>query len=220
MKILLIASFRCGSYSVLDWLRDELNLKVFGEYDIVDVDDNYVVKRVPDLELLKNIDKYDYVIRLYRHDTLMSAESNIFAIINNKWRQHNNERYELNEKFLIDNHDLIINSKIEFDESNKLLKNINAGILISYEEIFEENIGQKLLEEYLNFESKTSLNIPQKKFRRDNFRTRNVSLDYEIKLLKEKNLDLVDKIIKTNEANKELLKTIKELKSLKGNILL
>ena len=220
MKILLIASFRCGSYSVLDWLRDELNLKVFGEYDIVDVDDNYVVKRVPDLELLKNIDKYDYVIRLYRHDTLMSAESNIFAIINNKWRQHNNERYELNEKFLIDNHDLIINSKIEFDESNKLLKNINAGILISYEEIFEENIGQKLLEEYLNFESKTSLNIPQKKFRRDNFRTRNVSLDYEIKLLKETNLDLVDKIIKTNEANKELLKTIKELKSLKGNILL
>jgi hypothetical protein len=43
------------------------------------------------------------------------------------------------------------------DMSNNELKNINQGLLISYEEIFVENTGQKLIEEYIGFESKTDI---------------------------------------------------------------
>jgi hypothetical protein len=41
--------------------------------------------------------------------------------------------------------------------SNNELKTINQGLLISYEEIFVENTGQKLIEEYIGFESKTDI---------------------------------------------------------------
>ena len=54
------------------------------------------------------------------------------------------------------------------DMSNNELKTINQGLLISYEEIFVENTGQKLIEEYLGFKSQTDIYDSRHKLRIEN----------------------------------------------------
>ena len=48
---------------------------------------------------------------------------------------------------------------------NEELKNLGVGLLLSYEEIFLENTGQKKIEEYIGFESKSNLYDPRHKLR-------------------------------------------------------
>ena len=225
MKILLIASFRCGSYSLLDWLSEEFNLKVFGERDPVTIDDDYIVKRVPSMELLHNDNSiYDHIIRLYRIDTMKSAESNCYAIINNEWRTDGTQKkYELDETFLTENHDDIMTSKINFEKNNQLIKKLNLGALVTYEEIFEMNVGQAILEEYIGFKAKTNLNIPAKKFRKESPILKNYSYELELKKLKNivsdmNNLKLennknVDHVKKLQHKNGDLISNIKRLKN-------
>jgi hypothetical protein len=54
------------------------------------------------------------------------------------------------------------------DMSNNELKTINQGLLISYEEIFVENTGQKLIEEYIGFKSQIDIYDSRNKLRIEN----------------------------------------------------
>ena len=51
------------------------------------------------------------------------------------------------------------------NRNNEELKNLGVGLLLSYEEIFLENTGQKKIEEYIGFESKSNLYDPRHKLR-------------------------------------------------------
>jgi hypothetical protein len=205
MKILLISNGRTGSYSICEWLSKELNLKFITEIEDslnYKVEDNFILKRTLfnnnfDLEDIKYFNK---IIVLYRKNTLKQSESNLYAILRKKWHHHSSSiidgYYEIDEDFLINNHETIWDSKYQLDnEKNKML-NLKFGFKISYEEIFEDKIGQKLISDYVGFTPITNLDFKLKMRTNDNQIQIN-SYEREVKRLLIENEDLKNK-------NKEL----------------
>ena len=104
MKILIIAMGRCGSHSLIDWLGEEFDLKIIYENEDKDISlvDNYIIKRHPSSDLIT--EEYDYVIRLIRENTILTAESTLWAEEKQKFHQRGKEKYIIDEDFLIRNH--------------------------------------------------------------------------------------------------------------------
>jgi hypothetical protein len=165
MKILLIAKGRCGSHSLMDWLSNDFNLvKIYENGDVdTSILNDYILKRHPSLDLIT--DGYDYVIRLIRENTILTSESNVWAQEKQKYHPVDNEKYIIDEDFLINNHEEIWNKKIGYDEFNNMITNINAGLLVTYEEIFIHGTGQEKIENYMGFKSNSKLNTDDKKGR-------------------------------------------------------
>jgi hypothetical protein len=191
MKILLIAKGRCGSHSLMDWLSNEFNLVKMYENGDVDISilDDYILKRHPSLDLIT--DGYDYVIRLIRENTILTSESNVWAQEKQKYHPVDNEKYIIDEDFLINNHEEIWNKKIGYDEFNNTISNINAGLLVTYEEMFIYGTGQEKIENYMGFKSNSKLNTDDKKGRLHVMdKTQHTTYDIEYKkiihMLKEK----------------------------------
>ena len=171
MKILLISNGRTGSYSICNWLSKELNIKFITETDLhfnYKTDDNFIIKRTLfnnnfDLE---DITYFDKIIILYRKNTLKQSESNTYAILKNKWRHYSDYiidgYYEIDEDFLIKNYKTIWGSKYQLDEEKNEMLNLKFGIKVSYEEIFEEEVGEKIILEYIGFSPKTKIDISLK----------------------------------------------------------
>lgn len=236
MKILLLSGGRVGSYAVAEWLSKELNLVFFNEIDhSIDYKntDNIIVKRT-----ISNNDfnfddvvYFDKIIKLYRKNTLKQAESNLYAIRNKKWH-HTSETerdgfYEIDEDFLIKNDKEIWITKNFIDEENEELFKLNFGFEISYEEIFETFIGEKLIEDYIGFKSSRKIDVSLR-LRKENPQHVINSYEREIKRLSLKTdelkievNDLKNKTIMLKKENKNLTDENKELKkhiiSLKKN---
>ena len=171
MKILLISNGRTGSYTVCEWLSKELNIKFITEIDDsldYKVEDNFILKRTlsnNDFDL-KDIIYFDKIIVLYRENTLNQSESGLYAILKNKWHHTSDDitdgYYEIDEDFFIKNHETIWNSKYQLDEEKNVMLNLKFGIKVSYEEIFEEEVGEKIISNYLDFSPKIKLNTKLK----------------------------------------------------------
>ena len=219
MKILLISNGRTGSYSICKWLSKELNIKFITETDLhfnYKTEDNFIIKRTLfnnnfDLE---DITYFDKIIILYRKNTLKQSESNLYAILRKKWHHHSNSiidgYYEIDEDFLINNHETIWDSKYQLDnEKNKML-NFKFGFKISYEEIFEDKIGQKLISDYVGFTPITNLDFKLKMRTNDNQSQIN-SYEREVKRLLIKNEELKTTLEKYKELIYTFRKTNKKL---------
>jgi len=241
MKILLLCGGRVGSYSVAEWLAEELNLLFIVEKDYsVDykTTDNIILKRTisNDNFDLEDVKYFDKTIILYRNNTLKQSESNMYAILNGRWHHTSKTKtdgyYEINEDFLIEHHNNIWGSKKDLNRQKKEMLSLNFGLKISYEDIFENEIGQKIIENYIGFESKTLLD-KKLKLRKDDYESgirsykREINkliseleeLYYELneiknnnKTLNDKNeklyltiTDLNNKIIKLKKKNRKLL---------------
>ena len=165
MKVLIIAKGRCGSHSLIDWLGEEFDLKTIYENEDKDISlvDDYIIKRHPSSDLIT--EEYDYVIRLIRENTILTAESTLWAEEKQKFHQRGKEKYIIDEDFLIRNHREIWSKKIGYDESNNVIRNIGVGILVTYEELFLYGTGQEKIEKYMCFKSTTKLDTDLKKSR-------------------------------------------------------
>jgi len=165
MKILLIARGRCGSHSLMDWLDNEFNLtKIYENQDMdTSIVDDYILKRNPTPDLIT--DGYDYVIRLIRENTVLTAESDVWAQEKQKYHPDNNEKYIIDEDFLINNHEEIWGRKKGYDKLNDTISHMDVGILVTYEEIFIYGTGQEKIENYMGFKSNLKLNTDDKKGR-------------------------------------------------------
>ena len=182
MRIILISEGRVGSYSVTDWLSEELNLPFVAELEENHYQDNFIVKRnIDDAEIYNR--EYDYYIRLYRENTIKQAESLQRALVSGVYRDINFKKYEINKNFLATYHDDIWAHKVHADNMNAKLFEINLGILLSYEEIFIDGTGEKKISDYIGFTPRTPLNNNLKKFRKENYRLENISALLEIKKL-------------------------------------
>lgn len=217
MKILLISNGRTGSYTVCEWLSKELNLKFIVETDLsfnYKIEDNFIMKRTLSNNNfdLEDIVYFDKIIVLYRKNTLKQAESNTYAILKNKWHHRSDHitdgYYEIDEDFLIKNHKTIWGSKYQMDdEKNKMLK-LNFGFKISYCEIFEDKIGEKLISEYVGFNPKTKIDT-NLKLRKENPQQYVInSYEREIKRLLIKMEVLENENENLKNENKELNKSI------------
>ncbi len=173
MKILLLCGGRVGSYTIAEWLSKELTLTFITEMnDSINYKNmnNIILKRTLDNNNFnfEDIKHFDKIIILYRKNTLEQSESNLFAILKNKWHHSKDTEdgyYEIDEKFLVENHDTIWLSKYHNDHENQRLLDLDFGFKITYEDIFEDLIGQKLIEDYIGFKSKINLN-PMLKLRK------------------------------------------------------
>jgi len=212
MKILLISNGRTGSYSICEWLSKELNLKFITETDLhfnYKTEDNFIIKRTLfnnnfDLE---DITYFDKIIILYRKNTLKQSESNTYAILKNKWHHYSDNiidgHYEIDEDFLIKNHETIWESKYQLDEEKNEMLNLKFGIKVSYEEIFEEEVGEKIIFEYIGFSPKTKIDISLK-LRKES------PQQYAINSYERENKRLLIRIEDLKNKNKEL-KTLVDL---------
>jgi hypothetical protein len=175
MKILIYSEGRVGSHSLGKWLSKNLGMSFIAESMEFDYDnnDNFIRKIyfIPKHSSKVNLqwmtekgevkfDNFDKVIRLYRKNTFEQSISYLHTLHSKKF-QHSDGKfdayYELDKEFCDKYYIDIYRTMRYSDMSNNELKNINQGLLISYEEIFVENTGQKLIEEYIGFESKTDI---------------------------------------------------------------
>lgn len=221
MKILLLCGGRVGSYTLAKWLTKELNLEFFNETDhSIDYKqvDNIIVKRTIDNNDFNLDDSvyFDKIIKLYRKNTLKQAESSLYAILNKKWH-HTSETetdgfYEIDEDFLIENHKKIWLNKNFINEENKKLLKLNFGFEISYEEIFELFIGEKLIEDYIGFKSKTKIDVSHK-LRKENEQHLINSYEREIESLLLKMDDIKNEMDDLKNKNQILIKENKSLEN-------
>jgi hypothetical protein len=165
MKILVIAKGRCGSHSLIDWLGEEFDLKTIYETEDTDTSNlkNYCIKRFPTPDLVT--EGYDYIIRLIRENTILTAESDVWAEEKQKYHPKGKEKYIIDEDFLIKNHREIWGRKKGYDESNDKIKGMSVGILVTYEELFLHGTGQEKIEKYVGFKSTSKLDTDLKKGR-------------------------------------------------------
>jgi hypothetical protein len=226
MKILLLSEGRTGSYSIMEWLQESLNLTIVGETDEFDYinNNNFIIKRTLSNENfnLDDVKYFDKIIILYREDTLEQSESSIYAIQKQRWHHDNHEKnnafYELDETFLINNREEIWKVKYYYDYLNELYKNINVGIKITYEEIFIKKEGQEILENYIDFKSSTSLYIEKNKLRKINPIITINFLRKEVDFLNDEIKKLNDNILQLRKNQTNLIEDIKKLKN-KQNLL-
>jgi len=231
MKILVIAKGRCGSHSLIDWLGEEFDIKTIYENEDKDISvvDDYIIKRHPSTDYI--VEEYDYVIRLIRENTILTSESRMWAEDKKKYHPKGKEKYIIDEDFLIKNHIEIWDSKITYDRSNNEIRNMDVGILVTYEELFLHGTGQEKIEKYMSFKSTTKLDTDLKKSRFHvmdktvyttydlafNKKINNIIQGYE-GVSKEKELiinNLNEKIINLNETINSLNQTIVDLVSSK-----
>jgi hypothetical protein len=175
MKILIYSEGRVGSHSLGKWLSKNLGMSFIAESMEFDYDNNdnfirkiyFIPKHSSEVNLQwmtekgeVKFDNFDKVIRLYRKNTFEQSISYLHTLHSKKF-QHSDGKfdayYELDKEFCDKYYIDIYRTMRYSDMSNNELKNINQGLLISYEEIFVENTGQKLIEEYIGFESKTDI---------------------------------------------------------------
>jgi hypothetical protein len=179
MKILLLSEGRTGSYSVMEWIVSDLKLEIVGEKEPCDYTEinNVIVKRTLSNEdfNLKNVKYFDKVIILYREDTLEQAQSSLWAVLKNKWHHNPNTNdgfYSIDDDFLIQNHNQIWDIKHNLDKLLVSYKSIDYGLKISYENIFINKTGQKILEDYIGFKSTTTLAVNKNKLRINNIKNK------------------------------------------------
>ena len=193
MKILLLCGGRVGSYTIAEWLSKELTLTFIAEKnDSINYMnmDNFILKRTLDNNNfnLEDIKYFDKIIILYRKNTLEQSESYLFAKLRNKWHHSKDSEdgyYEISEEFLVKNHNTIWKTKYYYNRENQRLLDLNFGIKITYEDIFEDLIGQKIIEDYVGFKSKINLN-PMLKLRKNKDKTTINSYEREIDKLNKK----------------------------------
>jgi len=207
MKILIYSEGRVGSHSLGRWLSQNLGMSFIAESMKFDYEnnDNFIRKiyfypkhgtnTSQQWFVEKNPVKFecfDKVIRLYRENTLDQSISYLQRIDTQNFHYSENKfdaYYELTKEFC-DKYYLEIYRTIKMlKRNNEELKNLGVGLLLSYEEIFLENTGQKKIEEYLGFKSQTDIYDPRHKLR-----VKNEEIDSYLETLLEdyrKNLKII-----------------------------
>lgn len=169
MKILLLSTYRTGSHALMNWICKELKLTKISELDEINVEDDFIVKRTldsKDFNFQDEYKKYDKVLILYRKDTVRQAESNFYATKNKVWHKL---KYELSQEELDSHFYQIKGVKETFDIYNEYFININVDncLKVTYEDIFYQGTGQKEIQNYLEFKSKSKLKNLKNKLRID-----------------------------------------------------
>jgi hypothetical protein len=201
----------------MDWLSLDLKLRIISELQPCDYinTDNIILKRTlsnNDFNL-EDIKCFDKVIVLYREDTLQQAESSLWAILEKKWHHTFGTRdgfYTTDDRYLIDNHKEIWDIKYGLDKSLMSYKSLDFGLKISYEDIFDNRIGQKMLEDYIEFTSTTTLGLSSNKLRIHNPRQTINSLVREMSRI---NKELENKNSENGNLNVEINKLKEIIKS-------
>jgi hypothetical protein len=183
MKILIYSEGRVGSHSLGRWLSQNLGMSFIAESMEFDYEnnDNFIRKiyfypkhstnTTQQWSVEKNPVKFecfDKVIRVYRENTLDQSISNLQRIDTQRFHYSENKcdaYYELTKEFCDKYHPEIFRTIKMSNRNNEELKNLGVGLLLSYEEIFLENTGQKKIEEYLGFKSQTDIYDPRHKLR-------------------------------------------------------
>jgi hypothetical protein len=207
MKILIYSEGRVGSHSLGRWLSQNLSMQFVAESMEFDYEnnDNFIRKiyfypkhgtnTSQQWFVEKNPVKFecfDKVIRLYRENTLDQSISYLQTIDTQRFHHSDNKfdaYYELTKEFCDKYYPEIYRTMKMSNRNNEELKNLGVGLLLSYEEIFLENTGQKKIEEYLGFKSQTDIYDPRHKLR-----VKNEEIDSYLETLLEdyrKNLKII-----------------------------
>ena len=206
MKILIYSEGRVGSHSLGRWLSQNLSMQFVAESMEFDYENNdnfirkiyfypngsttnqqWLVEKKP-----VKFECFDKIIRLYRENTLDQAISYLQRIDTQRFHYSEDKfdaYYELTKEFCDKYYPEIFRTIKMLNRNNEELKNLEVGSLLSYEEIFLENTGQKKIEEYIGFNSKTNLYDPRHKLR-----VKNEEIDSYLETLLEdyrKNLKII-----------------------------
>lgn len=206
MKILIYSEGRVGSHSLGRWLSQNLSMPFIAESVEFDYEneDNFIRKiyfypngnTTSQQWLVEKkpvkFECFDKVICLYRENTLDQAISYLQRIDTQRFHYSEDKfdaYYELTKEFCDKYYPEIFRTIKMLNRNNEELKNLEVGLLLSYEEIFLENTGQKKIEEYIGFNSKTNLYDPRHKLR-----VKNEEIDSYLETLLEnyrKNFNLI-----------------------------
>jgi len=174
MRILIIAMGRSGGYSLLHWIGWEKKYQTIHEPtmdngDILSIykmkllaknKNNTVVKYlISEIENELNTfdwSNWDKIIGLIRNDTRECAISHCWALDSDNWR----ESYEIPNKWLIENERIIKDEESRLIKNKEIISNIpQIELLLSYENIYQNNTDIDKLAKYLNIQKINSYSL-------------------------------------------------------------
>lgn len=174
MRILIIAMGRSGGYSLLNWIGSEKRYETIHEPtmdngDILSIykmrllaknKNNTVVKYLIS-EIENELDTFDWsnwdkIIGLIRNDTRECAISHCWALHSDNWR----ESYEISNEWLIENERIIKDEESRLIKNKEIISNIpQIELLLSYENIYQNNTDIDKLAEYLDIQKINSYSL-------------------------------------------------------------
>jgi hypothetical protein len=174
MRILIIAMGRSGGYSLLHWIGSQKKYQIIHEPTMDNGDvlsiykmrllsknkNNTVVKYlISEIENELNTfnwSNWDRVIGLIRNDTRECAISHCWALSSNRWR----ESYEIPNEWLINNEQEIKEEEYRLQKNKEVITNIpQIELMVSYENIYQNNTDIDKLAEYLDIEKINSYSL-------------------------------------------------------------
>jgi hypothetical protein len=167
MRILIIAMGRSGGHSLLTWIGNEKkyqtiheptlndkNMSSFNKTRLLkknksDVVVKYIINEIENELDTFDWDSWDKIIGLIRNDTMDCAISQYYSISTNVWELP----YTLTDDWLIENEKNIKKEEIWIRRNKELICSIpQIELLVSYENLYQNNTDIEKLTEYLEIE--------------------------------------------------------------------
>lgn len=183
MRILILTHERSGGMNLLMWLLTELSYdnkphdcyhepfnNSSGPFDLY-TNQNVVVKEFPEiiegtgLLLSEFINTFDYVIRLVRNNTYDTSISQTFMKSPERGNESVHNVYSIDDEWIKRNQTEIQTRQVELGYKIEKLKSIKEGILVSYENIYENKSDIDLIKSYLKLGQIRFEDLLNKKYR-------------------------------------------------------
>jgi hypothetical protein len=156
MRILIIAVERSGGFQLTKWLSWEMGYKPIHEPIMIPQSiegDNIVVKYlIGEIKDKNNVDltNWDKIIGLVRMDTYESAISQTSALERKKWH----EPYELSEKWIQNNVELINKNQKVIESNNNYLRSIKEiQLFTTYDGIYHTKEDIQRIKDYIGIKN-------------------------------------------------------------------
>lgn len=168
MRVLILTHERSGGMNLLMWLSTELSYdnrphdcyhepynNSSGPSDLF-TNQNVLVKEFPEIiesncqiPLHEFINTFDYVIRLIRNNTYDTSISQTFMGSPERGNESVHNIYDVDKGWIDRNQSEILTRQKELEDKIEKLKSIDKGILVSYENIYENKSDIDLIKDYI-----------------------------------------------------------------------
>jgi hypothetical protein len=174
MRILILTHERSGGMNLLMWLCREFSMGYYNEPfncyhepfnnsseppNLLKME-NIIVKEFPerikenfDTPINDFISTFDYVIILIRNNTYETAISATFMRSPERGKIHVQNVYNVDDLWIEKNKQEILLKQKELEEKIKFLKSIENGLVVSYENIYENTSDIENIKNYLKIKS-------------------------------------------------------------------
>jgi hypothetical protein len=158
MRILIYTTYRTGSTSLANFLIHDLGYNYqrysYFKSNINSLPSDIVIKLTPnEIDYSKIKSLFDKRIILIREDSISQSESRVYS-------EHFGKKfsaYKIPQSFLEEHEIEILHMRCKIEAENNMLQNLDDALILTYEELYQSDIGLIKLEKYLDIKFKFTI---------------------------------------------------------------